>query len=65
MMPQSDLPSIEERFIASGRQVLPLVGVAAFEPGDILSVAHAPLLSVPLNVFQQDNWSPQPSLRNI
>ena len=27
----------------------------AFEPGDILGVAHTPLLSVPLDVLQQDN----------
>ena len=50
MMSQPDLASVEEHFVASGRQVLPLVGVAAFEPGDILGVAHAPLLSVPLGV---------------
>ena len=35
MMPQPDLPSVEEHFVASGRQALPLVGVAALEPGDI------------------------------
>ena len=55
MMPQPDLPSVEEYFVASGRQVLPLVGVSALEPGDILGVAHAPLLSVPLDVLRLDN----------
>ena len=60
MIPLPDLPSVEEHFVASGRQVLLLVGVAALEPGDILGVAHAPLLSVPLNVLQQDNRAPSP-----
>ena len=60
MMPQPDLPSIEEHFVASGRQVLPRVGVAAHETGKILGVAHAPLLSVALDVLQQDNRAPSP-----
>ena len=55
MMPQPDLPSVEEHFVASGRQALPLVGVAALELGDIRCVAHGPLLSVPLDVLQKDN----------
>ena len=58
MMPQPDLSSVEEHFVASGRQVLPLVRVAALEPRDILGVAHAPLLTVPLDGFQQDNRAP-------
>ena len=33
MMPQSDLPSLDEHFVASGQQVLPLVGVVDLEPG--------------------------------
>ena len=61
MIPPPDLPSVEELFVASGRQALPLVGVAALEPGDILGVAHAPLLSVPLDVLQLDNRVPSPS----
>ena len=65
MMPQPDLTSVEEHFVASGRQVPPLVEVAALEPGDTLGVAHAPLLSVPRNVLQQSTPSPQPSLRTI
>ena len=60
MMPQSDLPAVEEHFVASGRQVLPLVGVATLEPGDILGVAHASLLSVPLDVLHQNNRAPSP-----
>ena len=30
MPPQSDVPSVEKHFVASGRQVIPLVGVAIF-----------------------------------
>ena len=47
MLPQSDLPSEEEHFVASGRQVIPLVEVSNLGPGDLLGVAHAPLMSVP------------------
>ena len=51
MRPQPDLLSAEEHFVASGQQVLPLAGVADLEPGDILGVAHAPLMRVPLDVL--------------
>ena len=40
MLPQSDLPLGEEHFVASGRQVIPLVEVANPEPGDIFGVAQ-------------------------
>ena len=52
MPPPSDLPSEEEHFVASGRQVIPLVGVSNLEPVDLLGVAHAPLMSVPLDALQ-------------
>ena len=52
MQPPSDLPSGEEHFVASGRQVIPLVGVSHLEPGDFLGVAHVPLMSVPLDALQ-------------
>ena len=58
MLPQSDLPSVEEHFVASGRQVLPLVGVANLEPGDILGAAHAPLMCVPLHAMRHDSRAP-------
>ena len=45
--PQIDLPSVEEHYVASGRQVLPLAGVADLEPRGTLRVAHAPLMRVP------------------
>ena len=60
MVPQPDLPSVEH-FVASGRQVLPLVGMAGLEPGGILGVAHAPLVRVLLHVLQHDHRAPNPS----
>ena len=61
MMPQPDLPSVEEHFVASGRQVFPLVGVTDLELGDIFGVAHAPQMSAPLDVLQHDHRSSNPS----
>ena len=61
MLPQSDFPSGEEHFVASGRQVIPLVRVMKLEPGDILGVSHAPLMCAPLDVLQHDDWPSGPS----
>ena len=61
MLPQSDLPSEDEHFVASGRQVIPLVGVPNPEPGDLLGVAPAPLMSVPLDALQHDGRPSGPS----
>lgn len=55
MLPQPDLLSVEEHFVASGREALPLVGVADLEPDDLLGVAHATLMRVPLDVLQHDS----------
>ena len=44
MLPQPGIRSMQEHFVASGRQLLPLLGVADLEPGDLVGVAHAPLL---------------------
>ena len=52
MLPQPGIFTMQEHFVASGRQVLPLTGVADLEPGDLVGVAHAPLLSVPLGALQ-------------
>ena len=52
VLPQSDLPSEEEHFVASGLQVITLVGMSNLEPGDVLGVAHVPLMSVPLDDLQ-------------
>ena len=60
-LPQPDMPSVGKHFVASGWQVLPLVGVADLEPGDILGVARARLLCVPLDVWQHDSRAPGPS----
>ena len=43
MLPQPGILSMQENFVASGRQVLPLTGVADLELGDLVGVAHAPL----------------------
>ena len=56
-MPQFDMPSVEEHFVASGRQVLSLVGVAALEPGDILgpntaNVSALMKMAMPKNLKQ-------------
>ena len=54
MMPKPNLPSVEEHSVASGRHVLPLVEDTDLETGNILGVAHAPLMSVSLDVMQHD-----------
>ena len=61
ILPHSDLPSGEEHFVTSGRQVIPLVGVSNFEPGDLLGVAHAPLTCVQLDALQDDGRPSGPS----
>ena len=57
ILPHSDLPSGEEHFVTSGRQVIPLVGVSNLDPADILGVVHAPLMCVPLDALQHDGRS--------
>ena len=61
VLPQADLSSQEEHFIASGRQVIPLVGVSNLEPGNILGAVHAPLMCVPLDALQHDGRPFDPS----
>ena len=48
VIPLSDLPSEEEHFVASGRQIIPLVAVSNLEPGDLLGVTHALLIFLSL-----------------
>ena len=55
MLSQSDWPSGEQHFFASGRQVISLVVVANLEPGDILGVTHASLMCVSLDALQHDS----------
>ena len=60
MLPQPGILSMQEHFVASGRQVLPLTGVADFEPGDLVGVAHVPLLRVPLDALQHATHVAEP-----
>ena len=46
--------------MASGRQVLRLSGAADLESGDLVGVAHAPLLSVPLDALQHATHAAEP-----
>ena len=52
MLPQPDLVFSDEHFVASGRQVLPIVAAADFEPGDLLGVVHIPLMRAPTDAIQ-------------
>ena len=52
MMPQPGILSMQEHFLASGWQVLPLTGVSDLEPGELVGVAHAALLSVPIDALR-------------
>ena len=60
MLPQPSILSMQEHFVSSGRQVLPLTGVGDLEPGDLVGVAHAPLLSVPLGALQYATHAAEP-----
>ena len=60
MLPQPGIRSMQEHFVASGRQVLPLTGVADLESGDLVGVAHAPFLSVPLGALQHATHAAEP-----
>ena len=53
--PQPDVLLAEERFAASGRQILPISGATDLEPGDLLGVAHATLMRAPIAVFLGTN----------
>ena len=52
--PSLTCPRRRNTSIESGRQVIPLAGVSNLDPGDILGVAHAPRMCVPLDALQQD-----------
>ena len=60
ILPQPDIRSGHEHFVASGRQVLPLIGVADLEPGDLVGVADAPLLRIPLGALQHPTQAAGP-----
>ena len=46
--PAHDDSDPSERFVSSGRQLIPLTGYQDLEPGDVLGTASSPLLRVPL-----------------
>ena len=60
MLPQPGILSMQEHFVVSGRQVLPLTGAADLESGDIVGVAHAPLLRVSLDALQHATHVAEP-----
>ena len=61
ILPQPDIRSGKKRFFCtSGRQVLPLIGVADLEPGDLVGVADAPLLRIPLGALQHPTQASGP-----
>ena len=47
LLPVNDDSYPLERFVSSGRQLIPLTGYQDLEPGDILGTASSPLLRVP------------------
>ena len=61
ILPQPDLLSVEEHVVSSGLPVLHSVGVVDLERGDLLAVAHAPLLRVPLDALQHNSRVTGPS----
>ena len=58
MLPQPNLLFAEEHLVASGRQVLPMVGSADLELGNLLGVAHAFLMRTPIDIFQRTDSIP-------
>ena len=44
-----------ERFVSSGRQLIPLTGYQELELGDVLSTASSPLLRVPIEALTLHN----------
>ena len=52
IVPQPNIRSRKKHFVASGQQVLPLTDVADLEPGNLVGVADAPRLRIPLGALQ-------------
>ncbi len=57
MLPQTAMFSSEEHFVSNGRQRIPLAGVSFLQPGDVLGLASAPLLQIPLSAVPRDDLS--------
>ena len=57
MLPQPNL-LLEEHAAASGRQILCTSGAIYLHSGNLLGVAHAPVMRAPIAVFQSTNSAP-------
>ena len=55
LLPAHDNSDPSERFVSSGRQLIPLTGYQGLEPGDVLGTASSPLLRVPLEALTLHN----------
>ena len=60
ILPQPDILWGKKHFVASGRQMLPLIGVADLDPGELVGVGDAPLLSIPLGALQHPTHAAGP-----
>ena len=65
MLLQPGILSMQEHFVASGRQVIPLTGFEDRKPGDLVGVALAPLLRVPLDALQHHTHTGEPYLARL
>ena len=55
LLPAHDNSNPSERFVSSGRQLIPLTGYQDLGPGVILGTASSPLLRVPLETLTPHN----------
>ena len=55
LLPAHDDSNPSERFVSSGRQLIPLTGYQDLEPGDVLGTASSPLLRIPLEALTPHN----------
>ena len=60
ILSQPDICSGQKHFVASGRQVLPLIGVADLEPGDLVGAADDPLSRIPLGALHHPTQAAGP-----
>ena len=65
--PTPDSSDSSERFVSSGRQLIPLTGYQDLEPGDVLGTASSPLLRSPWRSSHSIKSRPtsQPSLSRL
>ena len=60
ILPQPDISSRQKHFVSSGWQVFPLTRAVDLEPGDLVRVADAALLRVPLGALQHTTHAAGP-----